>query len=78
MVAESNRQTVINWMKKQRWYLQYKTNAMMNFLTTGSIFRNEDIEDFIAAAFDWESAPEGFEYWNNINENYLDFLESIS
>lgn len=78
MAVDCNTQTAINWMRKQNWYGLYKYNTMMNFLTPGAIFRDEDVQDFLTAAFNWEETSEGFEYWNNINESFLDFLEQIS
>jgi hypothetical protein len=78
MTVNCNAQTVINWMRKQEWYMLYKSNTMMNFRTPGSVFREEDVEDYVTGAFNWDDAPEGFDYWNRINESFLDFLEMIS
>ena len=42
----------------------------------------ENIEDldesnFFFRAFDWSSPPEGINYWGDLNEEYLEWLESF-
>lgn len=42
------------------------------------IYRNEEPMDYLVCQFDFSKSNEGFEYWNELNEQWLDFLEENS
>lgn len=43
----------------------------MNFFTEGGdlseFYEDFPSEDYLSAAFDWNTSPEGYDYWENIN-----------
>lgn len=34
-----------------------------------------DPDDWLNAAFDWENSPEGFGFWDILNDRWIDILE---
>lgn len=68
------------WLEKQTWYEQYKTN----------LFRESDssLESMehllgraglltISKAFCWGMTEEGFDFWNEVDEKFTDWFEGL-
>ena len=59
-----------NWLKRNDAYEQYKHNRHITNNTPsawGYRFRFGSPADFISFAFDWESTPEGADFWSNLH-----------
>lgn len=59
-----------SWLQKKGAYEQYKRNRHKTNNTPsawGYHFRFSSPVDFISFAFDWESTPEGSDFWSNLH-----------
>lgn len=65
------KEDVLEWLKKQEWFEQFKTNCEKEKHSLEDISNNEGMT--IVRAFNWENAPEGSDYWYNIHNEFRDW-----
>ena len=65
------------WMEAHPWYEQFEKNVFGSwFYTTKEIDRTLSGENgikTIVLAFDWQVTNEGFGFWDNINDYFLEW-----
>lgn len=64
------------WLKEQPWWgafkLNYETQKTSEFKTMTELLQ-KSWQEPIASAFYWDRTPEGHEYWNKIDKQFLKF-----
>lgn len=74
------KEQILEWIKNQDWYNSFITNVVTYKKTTPEEYLNHNYlnykpEWFISGAFSWSKSKEGFEYWGEINAEYLKWLK---
>lgn len=73
---------VSKWIRSQWWYDTFAShiivyNTQLSRKDTEyllkSIIKGEHGEDSILDAFGWDKAKEGFDFWNEVNEKFMDW-----
>lgn len=66
-VTDKELQNAFRWLKEHNVYHRW----MHNFLNSkNSMYRIGQINELIAAAFDWRNTPEGFKFWAGVSIAY--------
>lgn len=69
---------ITEWLKQQKWYNQYCTNAqedrVFSAFTDKRTPASEKAMKMIVNAFSWQHTAEGFEFWERVNREYLNWL----
>lgn len=63
------------WLRENLACTQYIHNYDYSFMKRG-MWEEENLEDAISDAFRWEDTDQGFDYWDDLNDEWLDYLDS--
>lgn len=68
----------IDFLKKENAFDSYVTNFNERIIKGGMLewLNVEDPEGYIAEAFIWANTYEGWEYWNNLDEQWLKIIQN--
>ena len=69
-VSEADKAKFKKWLKENEIYEIYE-NAVKSY----GLVNISYADDFIVSAFDWAETTEGHEYWYNVDEKWLEYLE---
>lgn len=58
----------VKFLKENKAYIKYMRNA--GYISDEEI----DIHDSYFEAFHWDSTPEGYDYWNNLDTDWFDLI----
>lgn len=67
---------VQKWIKSQQWWDKFKKNFEAQkplMYPTMTELLQKSFQEPIASAFYWDRTPEGFEFWKDIDNQFLDF-----
>ncbi len=69
-VNDTDKAKFKNWLKENGIQEAYE-----NAVQTHGLVKINYADDFIVSAFDWAKTTEGHEYWYNVDEAWLEYLE---
>lgn len=61
------------WLQQQEWYPQFRMNtfACCGVRTAEKVLNGECLKGTILLSFDWRATEEGFDFWHNIEKQFL-------
>jgi len=66
------KQEIFDYVSKQTWYVSFCTNCFRRACELDN-YEFKFSQNLIYLAFIWDYTPEGFDYWNEIDEEYRDW-----
>lgn len=70
------RKQIIEWLSNQPWKGDFYENCFKRKISCNKDLKYD--EDFVLTAFNWGSTKQGFEYWAQIDTEYLNWYHSNS
>ena len=71
---------VREWLEAQPWYEAFKTNTSRRFWydakTVQNVLNGVFLEATIMAAFDWDYSKEGSAYWEERQDEFMDWYRT--
>ena len=71
---------VREWLQEQPWYEAFYSNTRKRYWyderTIKNILNGVYLEETLMAAFNWDCAPEGPDYWEQINLEFMDWFRT--
>lgn len=71
---------VREWLEAQTWYEAFKANTTRrnwyDMKTVQNILSGVFLEETIMAAFDWDYSAEGSRYWEEKQEEFMDWYRT--
>ena len=69
-------ETFINFLKILKAYDEFINNLEVQeeFSSLEQLFNNSNVYDWINDAFWWDKTPEGYEYWESLDNFWYDIL----
>ncbi len=68
---------VREWLEAQPWYDAFKDNTKKRYWydenTCNNILKGVFLSETVMAAFNWDYAPEGPDFWEEKNDEFMDF-----
>ena len=69
------RQEIFDYISKQTWYESFCTNCFKRACECDN-YEFKLNQHLIDSAFNWDETPEGFDYWNEIYNQYTDWYKT--
>ena len=67
------------WMESHKWYKSFKLQTWITFMPNRpfvmKILSGELGRDSISVAFDWSRSYEGFQFWSDIDIQFIKWYE---
>lgn len=68
----------ISFLYKKKCYNIFKFNFLnteLEFIETMRFHKRRGIEDYVLTAFNWALTEEGYEFWDNIHNDWVQYIE---
>lgn len=68
----------ISFLHKKKCYGKFKFNFLnteLEFIETMRFHEQRKIEDYVLTAFNWALTEEGYEFWDNIHNDWVQYID---
>lgn len=77
---EKTAKDVREWLEMQPWYEAFKTNTKKRYWydekTVTNILKGVFLEETLMTAFNWDYTPEGPDFWEERNLEFMDWFRT--